>query len=77
MCISLELRREKKASILKKVFFLSCVLVVILPVLSVFIGVPILVTILPIFIFQAISLILLMPIILRSEGVKNYVEKIG
>jgi hypothetical protein len=73
----LELREKKKASILKTVFFLCCALVVILPVFSVFIGIPILLTIVPIFTFQSVSLIILMPVILKSEGGKNHVEKIG
>lgn len=73
----LELREKKKTSALKRVFYLGCAFAVILPVLSVFIGIPILMTIIPIFIFQAISLILLMPVILNSGGGRNHVERVG
>lgn len=73
----LELREKKKAAALKRVFFLGCVLAAGIPVLSVFIGFSILVTLIPIFTFQVISLVLLMPLIISSNGGVNHAERAG
>lgn len=73
----LELKESKKNAMLKRVFFLGCVLAVILPVADVFLGFPILLSLVPVFIFQAVSLVFLMPVILNSNGGRNSAERVG
>lgn len=73
----LELKENRRVALLKRIFFLGCALSIILPVLDAFIGYFIIPILIPIIIFQAVSLILLIPVIINLNGGKNYVERIG
>jgi len=72
-----DIRERKKNALLKRIFFIGCALSLILPVIDVFIGFSIMMYLIPIVIFQAISLIFLVPILLNLDGGINHVERIG
>jgi hypothetical protein len=72
----LELKENRKMMILRRVFFLTCLLVIILPLIDVFFGFSILITLFPVLIFQAVSLTLLVPVILNSLEGGNHIERI-
>lgn len=60
-----ELKESKKVTGLKKVFFYSCILMITLPLINIFIGFSITSFLIPIVVFQCLSLILLVPTILN------------
>ncbi len=73
----LELKENRRNILLKRIFFLGCALSIIIPVLDVFIGYFIIPVLIPIVVFQAVSLILFMPVILNLNGGRNHAERIG
>ncbi|MCR4436551.1 MAG: hypothetical protein QHH06_12230 [Clostridiales bacterium] len=62
-----ELKEKKKAERLKKVFFYVCILVITLPFISIFTGFSLWSFLLPMVVFQGLSLILLVSGILNLD----------
>lgn len=71
-----ELIERKKINFLRKLFILGCTVTIVFPILSFVLGFSLISTLIPVFIFQAVSLIILLPVLINAKGEATHNEKV-
>ncbi|NLI90767.1 MAG: hypothetical protein GX434_00785 [Peptococcaceae bacterium] len=73
----LEIKENRKHTILKSIFFLGCLAAAVIFGFNAFTGFQYIRTFIYLFLFQGVSLIFLIPIIINLNGGQNDVQRIG